>query len=208
VINKIFLINLERRSDRLDKFKKEALKSNIIKNYVRYPAFDGKLIDESTIKSIADPTACKNIIENKTTCGLYLSRGAIGLALTYRKIFEECQSKTMLLEDDITIEEEFDEILSLALKELPKDWDILYLGWHISNNLNIKKISDNIFEMNGQINGTQGWIINENSAKKLLKIFPIKYQIDTEIYMHRDLKKYCVKKQIVKNYSDVSDIQV
>jgi GR25 family glycosyltransferase involved in LPS biosynthesis len=208
VINKIFLINLDRRQDRLDKFKKEALKSNIVKNYIRYPAFDGKLLSESTIRHIADARACENILGNKTTCGLYLSRGAIGLALTYKKIFEDCKSHTMLLEDDITIEEEFDEILFSALTELPSDWDILYLGWHMSNNLDIKKISENIFEMHGQVNGTQGWIINENSAKKLLKVFPINYQIDTEIYMHRDLKKYCVKKQIVKNYSDISDIQI
>lgn len=208
MIEKIFLINLDKRKDRLNKFEKEALKSNIVKSYKRYPAFDGKLLDETTIYNLVNAKYCENIIKNEKTNGLYLSRGAVGLALTYKKIFEECDSVTMLLEDDILIDEEFDKILSTAVNEIPNDWDILYLGWHWSPYLNIEEISNNVSKIEGQINGTQGWIINEKSAKKLLEIFPIKYQIDTEIYMLKNLKKYCVKKQIIKNYSDTSDIQI
>jgi GR25 family glycosyltransferase involved in LPS biosynthesis len=53
---------------------------------------------------------------------------------------------------------------------LPDDWDILYLGWYPSKNLIITNISENINSINGQINGTQGWLISAAGAKKFIKM--------------------------------------
>jgi GR25 family glycosyltransferase involved in LPS biosynthesis len=209
VIDKILLINLNRRKDRLEKFKKEALKSKIIKEkYIRYTAFDGKLLEKKTIRELVTEYSYNYIIKNQKTNGLYMSKGAAGLALTYKKIFEECECVTMLLEDDIIVHEKFDNIFENTIKEMPSDWDILYLGWHWSPNLRIKCISENVSEISGQINGTQGWVVNKKSSKKLLKMFPLSYQIDTEIYMSKNLKKYCVKQPIILSSGDVSDIQL
>lgn len=208
MIDKILLINLDSRKDRLDQFIIEKKNSNIIgNNYIRYRAIDGNTIDNNIINKLVTQKAYSDIINKKKTHGLYMSYGAVGLAFTYKTIFETCNEITMLLEDDIKINPMFDEILTMALNQLPKFWDILYLGWYKSKHLKIKKISNNIGEISGQINGTQGWIINPLSSKKLLNLFPLSYQIDTAIYCMKGLKKYCVLNPIITKSNSYSDIQ-
>ena len=207
-VDKILLINLDKRQDRLDLFCSQLKNSLLIQNkYVRYPAIDGHLIDNDTLLSLVTKDAYTEIINDKKTKGLYLSRGAVGLALTYKQIFESCNEVTLLLEDDIIISKNLDSQIQKTLKDVPKDWDIIYLGWYQSSSLNINILTANVGSITGKINGTQGWIINPLSAKKLLKLFPLRYQIDTEIYSSKSLNKYCTVDPIILRSGSHSDIQ-
>jgi len=204
----VLLLNLDRRSDRLETFQNQILNSKIIqKGYSRYSAIDGSSLSDIVLKSIVTDFAYDGIINNKKTKGLYMSRGGAGLALTYKNIFEVCNKITILLEDDILIDTDFDTKLVSAIKELPQDWDILYLGWHKSKRVVFKEITENLNEVSGQVNGTYAWVINKQSAKKLLNLYPLNYQIDTCIYLDKNLKKYCLKESIVHKLISKSDIQ-
>jgi GR25 family glycosyltransferase involved in LPS biosynthesis len=208
MIDKILLINLDKRRDRLDLFYRQLENSLLIKNkYFRYSAIDGHVIDNDTISSLVTKDAYAEIVSDKKTRGLYLSRGAVGLALTYKQIFESCNTATLLLEDDIIISKNFDSQLEKTLKDVPEDWDIIYLGWYQAPSLRINVLTANVGSITGQINGTQGWIINPLSAKKLLKLFPLRYQIDTEIYRSKNLNKYCTVDPIILRSGSQSDIQ-
>lgn len=208
-IDQIYLINLDRRPDRLSHCEKQFIKSDIIKNgYQKYIAIDGALLDDETIKALVTSKGYEYITSKQPTKGLYLSRGAVGLALTYKRIFEICVDENiLLLEDDIILKDNFDSILLNGLNDIPNDWDIIYLGWYKSQNLKIEPITSVIGEITGQINGTQGWIINPRSASKLLNLFPLSYQIDTAIYRAKNLKKYCFIDPIITRYNSKSDIQ-
>jgi GR25 family glycosyltransferase involved in LPS biosynthesis len=205
---KIFIVNLDKRIDRWNNILAQINNSQLIKNnYIRYSAVDGETLSEENIKKLVTNCAYNHILNNKKTHGLYLSRGGVGLAKTYYDILTNCDDLTLILEDDIVISKNFDNQLYDSIKDLPTDWDILYLGWYESKNLKIDKLTNNIAKISGQINGTQAWMINPRSAKKILQIFPLSYQIDTEIYTHKNLNKYCAINKVVFRLNSKSDIQ-
>jgi GR25 family glycosyltransferase involved in LPS biosynthesis len=211
IITDILVINLDRRYERWSGFLDQTQNSSLInKFHKRISAIDGKDLTNNDFIQYVRVEGYNNIISSKQTKGLYLSRGAIGLAMTYYRICENCIRPTILLEDDIIISKQFDKVFAQALMELPEDWDILYLGWCQSSNLKIIPITEHISSISGQVNGTHGWMINPLSAKKILNIFPLRYQIDTEIYLNKNLKKYSTTIPIVsqsKIYAH-SDIQI
>ena len=209
MIKNIYLINLDKRRDRLEHFIKQSKNSQVIQRYKRISAIDGLLLTDDELQANVTEKGYSDIVNNKKTNGLYLTRGAVGLALTYKLLLEKSDNTTLFLEDDIIVHNKFDNILNKAIQELPSDWDILYLGWYPSKNLIITNVSKNINSINGQINGTQGWLISDAGAKKFIKMFPISYQIDTEIYLNKNIKKYSTIYPIVSRsclYFD-SDIQ-
>lgn len=208
-IKQIYIINLDHRIDRWTHIKNQLYNSQtILKSYQKYAGIDGNTIDNETIKKLINPNQYDYIINRKPTHGLNLSYGAIGLALTYKHIFENCDSNTLLLEDDINIDYNFDTIISNVINHMPNDWDIIYLGWYSGSTTRIEKINEHVGKITGQVNGTQGWIINQKSAKKLLNLFPLTYQIDTEIYLSDKLVKYCSLIPIITRYHSKSDIQI
>ena len=211
IITDILVINLDRRCDRWLSFLDQAKNSSLINKYhKRISAIDGKDLTNNDFTQYVRTEGYNDIISSKETKGLYLSRGAIGLAMTYYRICENCIRPVILLEDDIVILKQFDKVFAQAFMELPEDWDILYLGWCQSPNLKIIPITEHINSISGQVNGTHGWMINPLSAKKILNIFPLRYQIDTEIYLNKNLKKYSTTIPIVgrsKKYAN-SDIQI
>jgi GR25 family glycosyltransferase involved in LPS biosynthesis len=211
IITDILVINLDRRYERWSGFLDQTQNSSLInKFHKRISAIDGKDLTNNDFIQYVRVEGYNDIISSKQTKGLYLSRGAIGLAMTYYRICENCIRSTILLEDDIIISKQFDKVFAQAFMELPEDWDILYLGWCQSSNLKIIPITEHISSISGQVNGTHGWMINPLSAKKILNIFPLRYQIDTEIYLNKNLKKYSTTIPIVsqsKIYAH-SDIQI
>lgn len=105
----IFLINLDRRPDRLEKAKKELFKYNI-NDFYRYPAIDGKDID------YRGP----------------LNAGQLGCTLSHLGIIKYAKAKKLekifVFEDDIKMSMEFNDIISKAIEELPEDWCLFYAG--------------------------------------------------------------------------------
>lgn len=112
-----------------------------------------------------------------------MTYGGLGLILTCQKFWKTIKEPTLIIEDDIDIDENFNKKLKNTLKYLPDNWDILYLGYYhdprikqITNNL-----ENNIWTAN-RVYGLYGYIIHPRYCSKLLKnIFPCDYQIDTMI---------------------------
>ena len=111
--NKIYLINLKRRSDKLASAKAELDRHGII--YTQVQAVDG--LDIST-----DMVASTFSEED--------GRFVLALAITLSEIFKDAAvkgyEKILIFEDDIELHNIhiFDE----AIKDLPSNFDILYLG--------------------------------------------------------------------------------
>jgi len=60
-----------------------------------------------------------------------MTSGEAGCLASHRGVIEYAQRSgftVLVLEDDITLAEHFDIRLGQALKELPNDWELLYLG--------------------------------------------------------------------------------
>lgn len=107
--DKVYCINLDRRSDRIEHFDNIVNKFDL-GNYTRFSAVDGSLI--------------KDYNGN-------LKLGELGLVLSNLEIIKESIKNNfntiLILEDDCFFTDEIKNI-DEYFKQLPDDWDMLYMG--------------------------------------------------------------------------------
>ncbi len=199
MISKIYYINLDRRPDRDENVKKEISKVGYSGPVERIPAVDGRELDIANLSDNLITKEGKADALNKNG-GLYyvMTPGAIGCALSHHnlatKIIEEMtdDNYVLILEDDVVLEDDFMNKLNGYLKEMPK-FDILLLGYHMKQN---KMVGDSFYDKPLKSWGTFGFVTNKKGSKELLKLFPIKYQVDTEmhkLYNNDNLQVYSLK---------------
>lgn len=156
LIDKIYVINLDRSPARLKKITDSLDKMNLPVTYERFAAFDGNEIELVNIET-GDRIKGKEFATNqKLLKGKYeiicspewkggfelLSlnmiefhprlKGEIGCACSHKKIWEEIiknkYKNTLVFEDDIMFSPNFEKYLNRALSNVPKDYNYLYLG--------------------------------------------------------------------------------
>ena len=207
----IYYINLDRRPK-----KQEYLESQIeplkkfTRNITRFSGIDGarlsgidpQIVTFEGIEDLNHPTK---------TFGLTLTKGAIGCAMSHKMIWEEV-AKTkadlvLVLEDDAVILPNFTSKISAIISELPEEWDILYLG--SGQHTMEKRISPHLAQPS-RIYGLFGYAINWRGAQRLLKQgFPLRYQIDTELWLHfNSLKPLMAVPFVIGEKKEKSDIQI
>lgn len=187
-IDRIFYINLDRRPDRDKHIRTELSKHNQNKNQTllditeRVSAVDGSRLDLDDISKNIITSEGITAAKNKTNMeGISLTPGAIGCAMSHRNIWLRIKNdpnidNALILEDDIDLDKNFISKL-IDYQNITIPYDILFLGYHpatikyIQNKSNIAK----------KVYGLFGYIVTKKGANKLLKIFPITRQIDTEL---------------------------
>jgi GR25 family glycosyltransferase involved in LPS biosynthesis len=129
--DKVFCINLDKREDRLKSFINEVNKYDL-GDFERVSAIDGLYVDEPA---------------------LGIEKGNLGLILTNIKILEISIQKNynsiLILEDDCKFEPEILNIESY-FKQLPEDWDMLYMGGNHNTHMGISpptKINDKVIKL-------------------------------------------------------------
>jgi len=171
---KIYYINLDRSKERMNNVERICSEHDLVSE--RIVAIDGKKLnidDEIHQKSIQNIKWWfkKNNMQNIGHFGCYLSH-----MKTYEKFLNSNSEYCLILEDDV-------EFLTSNLKNdiiknmnnLPKDWNILLLGYEIdSRNKSVKKGNKDTKLKNGLLNikyfvGLHAYIINRETAKILLK---------------------------------------
>ena len=126
--DKIFLINLERRVDRLEEFKVEANKIGF--EFEVFAAVDGKKIDENFIYNgekikINSNPYYSNGFDNyaRSQLGCFLSHlGVLKLAK------ERGYKNFLVLEDDCRFTNNFQEKFGEFCSRFHKDWDMIYFS--------------------------------------------------------------------------------
>lgn len=146
--DEIYMINLERRRDKflLTDFKLK--RKNI--SYKLFKAIDG------------NSTQYDELYE-KISVKSKLSRGALGLLLTYKKLLKESieqgKNRILILEDDINFHKNFDQIFE-EKKKLIFSSDLVYLG---ANQLS--------FPMDGDYELTEGFFTYGTYAISMTRYF-------------------------------------
>ena len=186
------VINLDRRLDRLKKFKED--NSHIAPYFKKFSAIDGTKLKSSI--------QLQRIFQNNN---YRMKTGIVGCALSHLSIWcdyvnnsEEIRPK-VIVEDDIVMVKDFtekvDKILDLLIDT---DWDIIMLGHHErdfakaqyspSNTFRIEKWSTTL-SIRRSLGGTGGYIISKKGANRMLN-FINKYgmlnAIDTMIQRAAD----------------------
>jgi GR25 family glycosyltransferase involved in LPS biosynthesis len=151
-----FYLNLNKRKDRKEKIEKELLKTK--HNIVRYEAIDG-----DTIKSLGSFNgSIKNSYHKQYAT--YLSH----LGILKKSLLIDSEY-IIILEDDITICDDFDYRLNLFINEAPNDMVIGYLGFNEQPDTIKTKMTKNIFKVKN-VYGCFGMLIKKTFLPKLIHI--------------------------------------
>jgi len=221
MFTKILYINLDRRDDRNNHVLNELNKIKWTGKTERISGVDGKTLDLDSVKNLLTTTAYQQADNKKKinfSHGMYMTRGAVGCALSHRKawinILNGDDDYVLILEDDIVFNDNFND----KIKSIENyDYDLLYLGYHGINNSNNTEI----------IYGMFGYIVNKRIAKLLIDMFPIDKQIDTEIskiyplvnynyvdynnkFIHSDqshINKLGTNIQLIENFNNTNNLQ-
>ncbi|AYV75540.1 MAG: glycosyltransferase family 25 [Terrestrivirus sp.] len=191
MFDKIFYINLAHRTDR-DKNVKEQIKklypdsqrmNNILE---KIDGVYGNKLDIPNLSSDLITKEGKNdAMNNLSAVYIPLTKGAIGCALShrkaYQKIIDDNLNSALILEDDIAIDPQFMNKITQILQNCPNDYDVLFLGYHRWSILYLQKNINNLISQSSAVFGLFGYIVSNKGARKLMNIFPITKQIDSEM---------------------------
>ena len=174
-IDKIFIINLDKDNERIINSINQLEKYGIT-NYERYSAIYGTKLSNNELNNIT------------TNIGkLLASRGMIGCGISHinlwKRIVREGIKKTLILEDDFILKDDFLNKFNSIINKSPNIYDIIFLSANIIHNKNLKlyDIDDNYYKQLF-ISQTVGYIITLEGAKNILKyINKVSYHIDFEL---------------------------
>jgi len=183
VIDRVYVINLEKDKERLEHFDNQMKKHRI--SYKRFPAIVGATLgyEEGLTKF----------------CNDFCTNGVKGCALSHRAIWEDMiknrYENVLIFEDDVTLSNDFEKVFRDGWNQLPNDYDIYYLGCHgtcenkditsqVFNrvlNTTPEKYDDNLQSVKGSLGG-HAYIISEKCAKVLVDS-PINTHVDLQIML-------------------------
>jgi glycosyl transferase family 25 len=180
----IYLINMDKNTDRLIKFTNNYNKTDLIlKKFKRFSAIVGK---DLNLINFTSPVGYKQILETEKTGyrthHYDLTRGAVGCYLShlsiYKKILDNNLKYGIIFEDDCKIVDDFYSRLQDGLSKIPQDWDIYLLGV-ICLKCDIGKDYIKIT----RFWGLHSYMINKRGASKLIEYLdkPLSKQIDADI---------------------------
>jgi GR25 family glycosyltransferase involved in LPS biosynthesis len=207
--DKVYVINLKRRSDRKTALLKE------------YPHIDFTFIEAIDGKSIDVP---KEISKGNIHSTFYdpngiLTAGVLGCALSHKKAWDQALTdgveNALFLEDDIVIKDIFNESKSFTfpyqeiLKEIEEyDYDIVHLGKKKSESegMNIGKYLT-VSRFGTGFEGAHAYAMKKETIQHLSDNYlPIRYAADVYIeqfnYTHN---LYNLKTSLIRQISDFSD---
>ena len=192
---KKFVINLKRRPDRLELFKKNCPFNDV----TVIEAFDGKNIND-------EASAIEKDMVYRFTG---LDPGEIGCFISHLRIFNIMRREnipyTLIFEDDAIFCDNFLDLYSKIMKEFPSDTHILYIGGRFEPQFKMRdstNVSDTIVKhriINNRIVGlpfhtdrtTHAYIVSNTFANKFIEEFYKNLQhtkaIDTS------LLAFCIK---------------
>jgi len=202
VVDKVYVINLDRDTERLQKTKQQLDKLNI--EFTRFPAILGAQV--KTSNHLTD------------FCLKYCTDGIKGCAMSHKTIWEDMLKNNykhvLVLEDDVSFSDDFEHLFKTGWDQLPKDFDIWYLGCNIkctdtktlptvynqALGHTPKHVDTYIQRVYGSI-GNYGYIIS-NKCARTFKHLPINTHIDSEVTTwinKHGLMAYSVKPLIISS---------
>jgi GR25 family glycosyltransferase involved in LPS biosynthesis len=145
-VDRIFVINLARRTDRWAQFEAEMLCLGI-ENYIRFEAHEG-------------------VVDGKP-------HGHFGCTASHRALLEIIAFHTwrnvLVFEDDVALRKEFAKDWEKRFLEMwqqaGNDWDLLYLGGHYADKP-LARVAPNVIRC-GRMFTTSSYIITKQAARRM-----------------------------------------
>jgi GR25 family glycosyltransferase involved in LPS biosynthesis len=186
--DKVYLINLERRKDRLEKSTKLLNENNIV--FERFDAVDGKTLINNT----------------------YMNAGQYGNYISHLRVLNKCLENDVdvvaIFEDDVEFCENFEKEFNRLYEHIPNDWDMIYLGFNtVSSSTEPTDHPEIIRIRNGY--AIHAFILNRKTIEIAHEHFT-NNNVQADIYyasLQNELKAYSFVSQLCSQSPDFSDIE-
>jgi GR25 family glycosyltransferase involved in LPS biosynthesis len=213
-IDKIFIINLKSKNDRLKNMRLLVDTLNFDKDKIEiFEAVVGKELKDEKINNILSISSLDTLYNKSTNHKDIRTKGAIGCYLSHYKIWEKVinnnLNNVLIFEDELITDvdiKEFEEYIN----SLPQDYDIALLSWFslwfdLLNNPKKNTIINNYWNKYNSINvfSCSSYLVSRKGAEKLVKnAFPICYQVDGYLNILNNIDKtfirYIAKESLFK----------
>ena len=180
--DKVIVINLDRRTDRMEKLAPQLEKLDI--QYKRFSAIDGKKLD-------IDPIVA-------------------GLQSHLQVMKQIAGQRVLILEDDAQFVEDFNEKFEKVMQTLPEDWDIFYLGALVPKDVGLIKMVNLHWGIQVLTTGSQAYCINPSRLEYFInKLEDYNSYIDIGLRdFAKDLKAYITQPNLVVQFPSYSDLRL
>lgn len=211
-VNRSYVINLDRRTDRLKSFIKNVEEKKLVfSNLERFSAIDAKTMNDSYINSIIDISAQKGVFGKRDYHEELNGKGSVGCYLSHFTLWKKCielNEPILIMEDDIDFANNFMEKLEIVHTYLPQKGLTLF---NYQFNTKPEKINKYIFKVK-HFFFLQFYTITPEFIKEVYPfLFPIKYQIDSVLsFLSPFVNIYAVSydnKPLVVQIKSKSDVQ-
>ncbi len=181
VVDKVYVINLDKDTERLASIDRQLRDCNI--TYERFSGVVGKHIASDSRLS---PFCCQ-----------FCTDGIKGCALSHHTIWEEVIANryqaVMVLEDDVVVPPNFQDKVRDILQRVPEDWEVIYLGCklfcqdkHLASKVGNRLLGMVAEEYDRDIHavkgsaGTYAYILKRSFIEKIIDE-PITTHVDVEL---------------------------
>ena len=220
-IDKVYLINLDRRPDRLQNMKNVLQKlGGYFKDFHRFSAIDGNNLSDEEIYKICSTNTLTSLKNKSHLHADIRSKGGIGCYLSHLNAWKDMVKNNykniIILEDDTSTPNDLDKINNF-IKNLPQDFHIAFLSHYNFNSSSVipTKVNDFWNKSDGYtFYNLDAYIISNEGARKFIeKALPISNQVDSYINVlasiNKDIKRYFSKDVLFFQNKSVfgSDIQ-
>lgn len=224
IIDKIYIINLKSRKDRLKNINLLIDRLKFDKNKIEvFEAVVGKEIPNNEIYNLLSISSLDTLFNKATNHKDIRTKGAIGCYLSHYKIWQKILNdnlnNVLILEDDMTSDIKSEE-LKKYIDSIPEDYDIalfswFYLWFDLLINPKKKSVINNFWNKYNSINvfSTGCYLISKKGAEKLVKnAFPINYQVDAYINILNNIDptfvRYITDESLFTQKNLGTDIQI
>lgn len=180
--DKVVVINLDRRTDRMEKLDAQLKELGI--QYERFSAIDGKELG-------IDPVEAGK--------------------LSHLKVLESLGTeKVLILEDDALFVEDFQERFDKVMGSLPTNWDVFYLGaWLPKYTAELKQVNKH-WHKQIMSNGMQAYCVNPNKVDFFInKVKEWDGYIDVCFrFLASETNAYIVQPNLVIQFPSFSDLRL
>jgi GR25 family glycosyltransferase involved in LPS biosynthesis len=187
----VYLLNLDRRTDRLQHATAQLARARITE-YERVSGVDGAKANFAQLRDTGLMTQIGyerlHLPKEQKLFGMDLTPGAVGCALGHRKVWETVVARghaaALILEDDVEFHPRFHKLIAERWQHVPADWGIVYLGgldlMHAGKPP--RPVTNGVrLAYQGQRELT-AYVVNAASAQRCLELsVPMTWQVDTHI---------------------------
>ena len=185
------VINLDRRADRWNEFKKQPALKKFTK-LERFSAVDGSKLDVLNDNRISPHTRMNIAKKYRRSDYEINTAGAIGASFSHiscwKKLLDSDEEYMVVFEDDTLVTDEYLKQIDELAQTLPI-WDMWLLGTHAWQFKGIPLSKNSKWSKVKQFTGAHAYVISRRGAELLLKeCFPIETHIEYYISACANLK--------------------